>query len=43
MEKIRDVLLMQKRELDEFGQKKYVPRSVQLEESNKDIIMDAKI
>jgi len=38
MEKIRDVLLMQKRELDEFSQKKYVPRSVQLKELNKDII-----
>ncbi|MGD2087253.1 MAG: ATP-binding protein [Candidatus Aminicenantes bacterium] len=38
MEKIRDVLLMQKRELEEFSQKNYVPRSVQLKELTKDII-----
>lgn len=38
MEKIRDVLLMQKRELEEFSQKKYVPRTVELKELTKDII-----
>jgi predicted AAA+ superfamily ATPase len=38
MEKIRDVLLMQKRELEEFSQKKYVPRDIELKELNKDII-----
>jgi predicted AAA+ superfamily ATPase len=38
MTKIRDVLLTQKRELEEYGKKKYVPRDIELSELSKDII-----
>jgi hypothetical protein len=38
MEKIRDILLTQKRELEQISQKHYVPRNIQLSALDKDII-----
>lgn len=38
MQQLRDVLLLQKRELDNLYQKKYIPRDTELPELNKDVI-----
>lgn len=38
MPNIRDILISQKKELELFSRKKYVPRAVELKELNKDII-----
>ena len=38
MANIRDILLMQKKELEGFSQKHYVKRNIELKELSKDII-----